>query len=335
MGDVALTAPVVHSLLEQNPALTITIVTNKLYAPFFNSSDRLHVHPVNIKKEHKGVLGIRKIYLELQDHNFDAVVDLHDVLRSKILRLFFKLNGIKVLCFDKGRSEKKALLSEKIDFRKLPHTTERYFNIFKQLNIKTELSAMPWTRTEQSKMLSQFKNTCDLKNGAPLIGIAPFAMHEAKIWGKEKIEELIPLIQKEIGGTVLLFGGANEIPALKSIKENNTSVVIVAGKIDLSAELQLMTELDVMVSMDSSNMHLMSILGKKVVSIWGGTHHYIGFGPIGNENLIVEVSRDLMPCRPSTIYGKTKSTAQLECAKSAMQKITVEMVLNKIQQAIT
>jgi ADP-heptose:LPS heptosyltransferase len=86
--------------------------------------------------------------------------------------------------------------------------------------------------------------------------------------------------------------------------------------------------------MDSSNMHLMCILGKKVVSIWGGTHHFIGFGPLGSEDLIVHIPRNNMPCRPSTIYGKTDNKKQLTCAKTAMSGINVEMVMEKLKQSI-
>jgi len=333
MGDVALTAPVVHSLLELNPMLSITVVTNGFYTPYFNTCDRLHIHPADLKGEHKGISGIRKLYRELIKNDFDAIIDLHDVLRTKVLRSFFKLKNTKVLCFDKGRSEKKSLLSNKRVFRKLPHTTERYFKIFQQLGIKTGFSSEPWTKTSQSEILSNFKGIHEINTKASLIGIAPFAKHESKIWGQEKIEILIRQIQNEIGSTILLFGGVNEIPALNEIIKNNNSIILVAGKLDLASELKLMTDLDVMVSMDSSNMHLMCILGKKVVSIWGGTHHYLGFGPIGNENLIVEIPRKDMPCRPSTIYGKVKNEKQLDCAKSAMNRVTVEMVFAKIKQA--
>jgi ADP-heptose:LPS heptosyltransferase len=335
MGDVALTAPVVHSLLEKNPLLSITVLTNAFYTPFFNTCDRLHVYPADLKGKHKGISGIRQLSRELKQYEFDAVIDLHDVVRTKILRSFFKLSSTKVLCFNKGRSAKKALLSNKRAFQKLPHTTERYFEIFKQLGIQTGFSSNPWTKTSQSEVLSNFKKTHELNTHTSLIGIAPFAMHESKVWGQEKIENLIRQIQKEIGSTVLLFGGADEIPALNAIIKDNTSTVLVAGKLGLASELKLMTELDVMVSMDSSNMHLMCILGKKVVSIWGGTHHYLGFGPIGNENLIVEIPRKEMPCRPSTIYGKTKNEKQLICAKSAMSRITVEMVFAKIKQSVS
>lgn len=335
MGDVALTAPVIHSLLEKNPELRITLISNSFFEPFFNPSNRFTFHPASVKAQHKGIAGLKALYNEVKSTGFDAVIDLHDVLRSRILCSFFKLNGTRIVRFDKGRAEKKALLSATSGFRKLPHTTDRYFEAFGKMGLHTGLTTNPWRKVEGQSNLQQFLTEKNITKGDLLIGIAPFAKHEAKLWGLDKIEELIPRIQQEFDARILLFGGgAEETQKLQALNSNHPDTIVVAGNLDLSSELQLMCELSVMISMDSSNMHLMCILGKKVVSIWGGTHHFIGFGPLGNEDLIVEVPRNNMPCRPSTIYGKTDNKKQLACAKSAMSGIKVEMVIEKLQQAI-
>ena len=55
------------------------------------------------------------------------------------------------------------------------------------------------------------------------------------------------------------------------------SVVSMIGKLNMRTELNLMSHLDVMLSMDSANMHLASLVNIPVVSIWGATHPYAGF----------------------------------------------------------
>ena len=75
--------------------------------------------------------------------------------------------------------------------------------------------------------------------------------------------------------------------------------IAVLGGID--KELILMSHLDVMLSMDSSNMHLASLVGTPVVSVWGATHPYAGFMGWGqSESNAVMID---MPCRPCSIYG--------------------------------
>jgi ADP-heptose:LPS heptosyltransferase len=334
MGDVALTAPVIHSLLDRNPSLQITLVSNKTYEPFFNLSDRFHFHPASLKGKHKGPIGLFNLYKELKTTRYDAVVDLHDVLRSRILCAYFKSSGSRVVRFEKGRSDKRNLLNPSCDFKKLPHTTERYFFAFQALGLEIGMSDHPWKKTSISDALTQFCLANNLNQDDSLIGIAPFALHEAKIWGDDKINQLITKIKLETNGKVLLFGSRDEIPELRKVLIEHPDATIVAGNLDLETELQLMSNLAVMVSMDSSNMHLMSILGNRVVSIWGGTHHFMGFGPLGNEDLIVEVPKEELPCRPCTVYGKTENQLQRDCAKAAMKGIKVEMVFEKIQKTI-
>jgi ADP-heptose:LPS heptosyltransferase len=77
-----------------------------------------------------------------------------------------------------------------------------------------------------------------------------------------------------------------------------------AGVFSLEEEIALMYQLDVMIAMDSFNMHLAALCDTKVVSVWGGTHHYAGFGPL-NDNIknIVEVDPQELPCRPCSVFG--------------------------------
>ena len=69
-------------------------------------------------------------------------------------------------------------------------------------------------------------------------------------------------------------------------------------------ELVLMSHLDVMVSMDSSNMHLASLVDTPVVSVWGATHPFTGFMGWGQDpDNAVMVD---MPCRPPIIELRIK-----------------------------
>ena len=84
MGDVALSAPVISSVLEQNPTLEIVFLSRQLFRPFFEEHDRLTFIGADLKGKHKGIFGLKKLQNELlKEHKFDAVVDLHDVLRKR------------------------------------------------------------------------------------------------------------------------------------------------------------------------------------------------------------------------------------------------------------
>ena len=332
MGDVALSAPVISSVLENHPTLEIVFLSRQLFKPFFQEHDRLTFIGADLKGRHKGVFGLKKLQNELiQKHKFDAVVDLHDVLRTKVLRSYFKAIGVRCYSINKGRGEKKDLINRRGPFKKLKHTTQRYLDVFDRANVQSSLNTGPWLVPIASDTTNAFLkiNNCEIKNNS-WIGIAPFAAHKSKEWPIEKMKNVISQLIS-FGKTVFLFGGGQEeIQQLENIKKEFPKSILVAGQLKLDKELSLISKLDLMVAMDSSNMHLSAIVGTKVVSIWGATHHYLGFGPLNNEDNIIETPREKLPCRPCSIYGKVKSTKHEICAQKAMELISEEMVLAKI-----
>lgn len=332
MGDVALSAPVISSVLEQHPSLEIVFLSRQFFSPFFQEHDRFTFIGADLKGKHKGVFGLKKLQKELlKEHLFDAVIDLHNVIRSKILRNYFKASGISCFSINKGRKEKKALLNGKIPFKKLKHTCQRYLDVFEKAGIMASLNDEPCLQTTDTTSLIDFLKTnhCEIKNNF-WIGIAPFAAHRSKEWPIEKMKNVISQLISE-GKTVFLFGGgANEITQLENIKKEFPKSILVAGQLQLTDELALISKLNLMVAMDSSNMHLSTIVGTTVVSIWGATHHYLGFGPLNNENNIIEISKEKLNCRPCSIFGKLKSKKDETCAQQAMELISEKMVLAKI-----
>ncbi|HET8736978.1 MAG TPA: hypothetical protein VFM69_10290, partial [Pricia sp.] len=157
MGDVAMTVPVLSALTQQHPQLRITVLTKPFFEPLFTQLQNVEVFEAEVKGRHKAVLGLWKLYKELRALHIDAVADLHNVLRSKILKLYFRAEGIPVIQMDKGRSEKKALTAYKNkDFKRLKTTHERYADVFARMGFPVDLSkARPLLREELSKDLLQ------------------------------------------------------------------------------------------------------------------------------------------------------------------------------------
>ena len=323
LGDVALASIAIETILRANPSVKIWFLSKPFHEPLFNEDKRFQFIGADLKNKHKGLVGLRKLSKEiLENTQIDAVVDLHDVIRTKVLLHFFRKKGIKVYSFNKGRKEKKNMLNGKIPFRKLTHSVNRYLNCFQELELNTALKDGPWLKTARKPSTVRKK-----------IGIAPFTAHKSKEWGFEKISKLIERLTEY---EILLFGGGeDEIIQLNQLAEKFKYCQVIAGKHSLKEELDIIANLDLMISMDSANMHLATLVGIKVISIWGPTHHYLGFGPLMNENLIVEINRKEMPCRPCSIYGKVTSSKQEKCAVNSMNKISVDIVFSKIKQHTT
>jgi ADP-heptose:LPS heptosyltransferase len=104
MGDVALVAPVLAGIRSQHPDIEIVLLTRPVFKPFFNSINGIMFFFPDLKSRHKGLAGIYRLFGDLKNQfEFDAIIDLHDVLRSKILRFLFLLYVVQVSVIDKWR----------------------------------------------------------------------------------------------------------------------------------------------------------------------------------------------------------------------------------------
>ncbi len=308
MGDVAMTVPVVKALLAQNPKLQITYVSRPQFAGFFANIPNLNFFSADLDNNYKGFRGIAKLYRQLKKQGkYDAVADLHDSLRTKILRRLFSMAGVPYTFIDKGRAEKKLLtrFPNKV-LQPLKRTVERYADVFRGLGYELELD---YKLAKKTKPLTADIIAITGNKVQTWVGISPFAKHEGKTYPLEKMEAVInELSRQDI--KVLLFAGS---PVEKGICDSWASayknVISVVRLLSMEQELILINNLDVMLSMDSAGMHLASLEGTPVVSIWGATHHFAGFLGYGqSEDNIVADDIECRPCSMATGHALGKIT---------------------------
>lgn len=309
MGDVALLAPVLRSFLTSYPDYQITLATRPKFSAFFLGIDRLVCFSADLDKSYSGLKGIFRLFGELKKSKPEIVLDMHDHLRTWLISFLFSLAGVKIIRFDKGRKEKSFLVRKKNKiWADLPHTVSRYHQVFSKAGFSFPLLPAPhfFVPNESKQKLNRWILAHGLEKKEIWFGLAPFAAHKSKIWPMENYARIIDGIRKKMPVKFFLFGGGKkEVDFFLELKSQfPQECLIVAGELSLSEELALMGKLDKMICVDSSNMHLAALLGVPTVSIWGGTHPSIGFGPFGNKNSLVQVSVADLPCRPCSVYGK-------------------------------
>ena len=285
-GDVAMTVPVFREFLEQNPDVEIVMVSRNNFENLFADIPNVIFHGIDLD-DYKGFFGIRRLGKELlKQYNPDYIADLHDVIRSKILDKFYVRKGLKVFKINKGKEEKENLTDVwNLDKIQLKKTVERYADVFREMGFKVELS-------------HQLRPKSNHKSG---IGFAPFAQHKGKMLPLEKSFELVKILAEK--HTIYFFGGGKkETETLESWEKQIPNTQSLAGKLNLLEELSKISQLEVMISMDSANMHLASVVGTRCVSVWGATHPYAGFLGFGqSENDVVQISD--LTCRPCSVFG--------------------------------
>ena len=335
MGDVAMTVPVIKAFAFQNPDVKITFVSRPFFKPFFDGIPNLNFFAVDVKKRHKGFLGLLRLFSDLKQLNVDAVADLHNVLRSKIVRNLFALSGKKVAFTDKGRAGKKALTrSENKVFKSLKMMVERHIETFQKLGFSIDLSHPKFSeKSVLSSEILKFSGEIPIDIGTRWIGIAPFAQYESKVYPQDLMQIVIDELAKNNNHKIFLFGGGNkEIEILNAFAADKQNVINAAGKISFQEELQLISNLDIMLSMDSGNAHIAAMLGVKTITLWGATHPYAGFSPFNKpfENCLVS-DRKQYPFLPTSVYGNKK----VEGYEDVMRTIKPQNVIDLINKLLT
>jgi len=335
MGDVAMTVPVVDSLARQYPDVRITVLSREFARPFFERMPQnVGFMEADIKREYGGVKGLNALYRRLTAKNFTDIADLHAVLRSGYLRMRFNIDRYHVAHIDKHRSGRRQLTSATNKrLERQPSSFQNYADVFARLGYPVKIdfkSIFPPCGSDLRELPEAFNGS--RADGELWIGVAPFAAHKGKIYPPRLMEQVISkLTERHPNSRIFLFGGGkDETPTLTEWASRLERCTFASPQLGgMRGELILMSHLNVMLSMDSANMHLASIVGTPVVSVWGATHPYAGF--IGwNQDPDNAVQIDLS-CRPCSIYGNKPC---LRGDYACLKNISPEQIVAQIEKVI-
>lgn len=309
LGDVAMVIPVLYTVCRLYPHRRFVMLTRRHPAALFlNPPSNLTVKGIDTD-DYKGPAGIWRLSGQLlKEFGPGNYVDLHDVLRTKLLRLFMRLRGVrKISRIRKGRRQKKALTRQhgKVLIQ-LPSTPSRYADTFRRAGLPADTGGATAFRSifETKADPSLFSAvTAPKRQEEKWIAIAPFARHRGKTYPPELMKEVALHYASQSGYRVFIFGaGDKERAIIDSMCEGESRMVNMSRlKAGLAAELALLNHCDVMVSMDSANMHMASLAGIPAISIWGATHPYAGF--LGWGQTEADAVQLDMVCRPCSVFG--------------------------------
>lgn len=309
MGDVAMLVPIVYAVARANPQHRFTLLTQPfLTGLLVNPPENLEAMALDTKADEGTFMGLLRYAARLRSEGFDAFIDLHDVIRTKVLRWHIGcLSRTKTFALRKPRCARRALLNSARRSHPLapvPSMLELYRSTFLRAGLSVPERISP---IQIDRSLRSFEGLIsDQDSGLPLVGIAPFASTDSKTYDLLQMEELVGRIGRAGRCVVMLFGGrGREAETLNKWAERYPRVHSVAGQLDLPEELALMSLLSCMVSMDSANMHLAAAVGTRVISVWCATHPYAGFLGLG-QSLDDCVQDDSLDCRPCSIFGRVK-----------------------------
>ena len=94
---------------------------------------------------------------------------------------------------------------------------------------------------------------------------------------EEQSRELVRMLSERYGRVFIHGGGGAEQAFAEEMERTYPNVTALYGKVRFAGEMDLIANLDCVVTMDSLVMHLASLVATPVVSVWGATHPGLGF----------------------------------------------------------
>lgn len=306
LGDVAMTIPVVYSLCRTNEQVRFVFITRRLPASIFlNRPANLEVVPVELD-QYRGIGGMRRLAAELHAaYGIDAFADLHGSLRTRLLRLFLRLRGVRTAYIHKQRMRRRALTRPRNKVM-LPLTPMRaaYREVFWSLGLPREDSFDHIFEGAEPSPQIYSAVTGPKRQGEQWVAIAPFAAHAGKVYPTDLMEQVVATLAARDGFKLFIFGAAGREASMIATwraRYGEHVVNMAEARLGLPAEMALLRHCSVMLSMDSANMHIASLVRLRVVSVWGATHPYCGF--MGWHQRREDTVQLDMVCRPCSIYG--------------------------------
>lgn len=336
MGDVAMLLPVLYAVAQANPQHEFTLLTQPFLTNLMiNPPRNLEAMVIETKGEERGVWGLWRYARRLRQEYFDVCLDLHDILRTKLLRLHLMLSGVRVKVLNKNRQARAKLIRQGKDrtLSPLKPMYQAYEEVFRNVGLSMGEGIRP-LKLQASQLPPHIcKQYPELfLEGKALIGIAPFASTTSKTYDLERMQSVVAGLARQ-GKTVFLFGGrGEEAKTLQHWADTYPGVYNLADKLDLLEELTIISRLSLMLSMDSANMHFASLVGVPVLSIWCSTHPWAGFLGIG-QSIEDCLQDEQLDCRPCSIFGKVR-----RCYKRDMpcrRSLSPEYILERIDAKLT
>lgn len=308
LGDVLLTTPVVRSLQQSYPNLSIDFLIKN------NFADAIRLNP-NISKT---IIydDSHELLKQLKNNKYDLVIDLHNNFRSKKIVRQLKLPAYK---FVKPNFKKFILVHFKINLLKdIKPISQRYADVIP--NFELDRNGLELFIPESFRS--------ELEEFEKVIGICPGAFHFTKRWPLEFYAEFGRRLTED-GYKVAILGGESERDICKDLQKKTPTSVDLSNNNKLFQTAAHMKNCKTVICNDSGLMHTAAAMGIPLISIFGSTVREFGFAPYGVRNWVVE-NPDLN-CRPCTHIGKSRcSKKHFKC----MNEITPSLVYEKFKNLL-
>lgn len=304
IGDAVMTLPAIRSLRAAYKNSMICQLLKPSVSPLFEKDpniDKIIIY----ENQFKTIAGKIALSNILRKEGFSKTYLLQNAFDAAFLAF---LAGIPER-IGYSRDKRGFMLTQRIPFKdddRKVHHINYYLNLLKKAGIKAEYS-MPYIYQSLDERLEARKLLSNLQK--PILGINPgAAFGSAKRWLPERFSEVSYLFIKDMGGSVVIFGGENEKDIsqdililtqnkLGAIKESysETRLINLAGRTSVRQLISLISECNALLTNDSGPMHISYAAGTPVAAIFGSTCPELT-GPPEKGNIVIRGEAACSPC---------------------------------------
>jgi len=321
LGDVAMLVPVLISFHFKFPNSRVKLISREHFRPIFEMLTFVEYIAIDKSNSKLSFIDLIHFFINLDLKRNHIILDLHNVIRSKILRFLFGIYRNPCYVIDKGREEKKKMIKfESKKLVQLKSSFERYREVFEKANFHFELQS------------NAFLERTIAEKNIPWIGIAPFSKHKSKEYSLSKLRKTLELISSKHEVKFFIFGyGENELTLTQELCRDIPNTEIFINSASFTEELNIISSLDLMISMDSGNGHLAANYGIPVITLWGTTHPCLGYGTYAQplENSLLPNSKRF-PFLPVSIFGNNKIASY----ERAIDSIEVDTIVQRVSKIL-
>ncbi|MFC2186321.1 glycosyltransferase family 9 protein [Fulvivirgaceae bacterium LMO-SS25] len=306
IGDIVLTTPVIRTLKTQLDNAEIHFATKKNYLSILEANPYL-------SKIHLLENSTSDLIKELKKEKFDFIVDLHNNLRTRQIKLAL---GVKSKSFKKLNVEKWLKVQLKIDRLPNVHIVDRYMDTVKDLGVKMDALGLDYFIPHKDEVENDWLPEAFQKE---YVVYAIGGQHATKRLPLGRMIELCDKINKPI----ILIGGKEDKKTAQSIvdfferREENqdyepkltemnkkTIIFDTCGKLSFNQSASIIKNANYVFSHDTGMMHIAAAFQKQLFTIWGNTIPSFGMYPYRTKFVILE--KQGLGCRPCSKIGFDK-----------------------------
>jgi lipopolysaccharide heptosyltransferase II len=304
MGDIVLSSPLIRALRTAYPVAQIDFILKREYAELLKYNPHLS-SLIELRSDDPAELkGLRA---GVHRERYDAIIDIHNSLRSRYVRTFAGARYVKVV--RKRVIERFFLVRFKSNFyRQAVPVPERYLETVRKFGVRDDGGGLEiFVPEEITQSVATLLGKYKLEKYSTILGMAPMAKHFTKRWLPERYVELGARLAREKGAKILILGSKAEsdscgdIAQMINARAGSNAAESLAGRITLLETAAVLDHCTLLISNDTGIMHLGAARKKAVVAIFGSTVREFGFFPFRTPGIVLE--RSGLECRPCTHIG--------------------------------